>query len=124
MSGARSRNKGAGWERKVAAWLRSKGYCNAHRRERGTAITKDIGDIGGVPFVVECKNETGTLGLKGFYTHGLRYLKQLDGEMQVEENPLGLVVVKRPGKASVDEAIVMMPAKVWMRFVNFKMEEV
>lgn len=119
MANGKSRNKGARHERAVAGWLRENGYPNAHRRERGTRSTKDMGDIGGVPFVVECKDETGTAGLKGFYTNLLRYIDQLEAEMEVESKGLGLVVVKRPGRSDVGDCIVAMPADVWLGFLRW-----
>jgi len=59
VNGAGSRNKGAAFERLVMGAFRSAGWPAAHRT-RTPGAAADMGDIGGLPIVVECKDRRDT----------------------------------------------------------------
>lgn len=107
-SGAMSRRKGAGHERDVIAWLRSRGRPHVERRIAGMA--DDRGDITGWPGVVcECKNAAKiTLGV---------WVAQLEAEIVEADADTGVVIIKRKGTTDPGAYYAVTTLDRWERLM-------
>lgn len=107
--GAMSRRKGAGAERALVAWLRSRGRPHIERRIPGMA--DDRGDLTGWPgVVVESKNCT-RLELAA-------WVDQLDAEIATAGAETGAVIVKRRGTTDVGRHYAVMTVDRWERLMT------
>lgn len=93
-----SHAKGARWESDVVNTLRRTGYPQAHRT-RTPGYEADRGDIGGLPCVIECKNQ------KAWRVHD--WIAQAEEAGERCGQPWA-VVAKRPGTTDPMRAIVMI----------------
>ena len=98
---SRSADKGARFERLVRDYLRVHFGPQIARPRAGAA--KDIGDIGGVPlWTLECKDRADQAA-------AIRIgLNDLAVEQDNAGTPHGCVVVKRKGKSSAGDQLVVM----------------
>ena len=98
MTGAMSRRKGAAFEVAVANWLKGIGVVHAERRG---VHTDDRGDIDGIPgVIIECKNVNSAIQPA--------WLDQAEAARRHVGAELAVVITKRRGHASADDALVVM----------------
>lgn len=104
-----ARRKGTAWESAIVDYLRANGAPHAERRALGGA--KDRGDIAGIPgLVCEAKSHT-----------GLRLADWVDEVEQERVNAgaaIGIVWVKRRGKASPGAGYVVMTGETAVRLLT------
>lgn len=99
-----SRRKGAGHERAIVTWLRSRGRPHIERRIAGMA--DDRGDLTGWPgVVVEAKN-CARIELAA-------WVDQLEDEITEAEADTGAVIVKRRGTTDVGQHYAVMTVARW-----------
>jgi hypothetical protein len=103
VDGRGSRNKGAKWERLVALWLSS--VWPAAHRTRTPGYQSDRGDIGGTPYVIECK-DVGKIDLGGFWRQTLEAAERCHGTP--------VLIIKRKGHPDPDDAYVVMDGRTWL----------
>lgn len=103
MGGAASRNKGAQYERDVAAWLCSQGR-RVERRISGMA--NDSGDFVGIPgCVIDAKNRR-EMNLAA-------WVDQLGLEMLQADAETGVVIAKRRGVIDVGRHYAIQTVAGW-----------
>lgn len=104
----RSKAKGTRFETAFVRWLQDNGFPQAERRAlRGT---QDAGDIAGVAgWTIELKN-----------CEALRpsFVDEAERESGNAGTSLFAAVMKRRGKSDPGEALVVMPARVWIEWVK------
>lgn len=94
-----SKQKGTGFETAVVRYLRDEGFPACERRSLSGNV--DRGDIAGIDgWTIECKNQNG-LSLSG-------WSDETERERLANEDPWGLLVVKRRLKA-ISESYAIMP---------------
>jgi len=94
-----SKRKGTGWESAVVSYLRDNGVPHAERR--ALAGNKDRGDIAGIPGVaVECKSAA--------RVELAAWVDEAEAERVNDRADLGVVWIKRRGKASPGAGFVIM----------------
>lgn len=104
-----SRRKGAGHERNLVAWLRSRGRPHIERRLAGGA--QDRGDITGWPGVVlEAKNAQ-RIELAA-------WVDQLEAEIDAASADTGAVIVKRRGTTDIGQHYAVMTVDRWERLMT------
>ena len=99
--------KGSRFETQVRDWLKVNGYPGAERFPAGARL--DRGDISGVPGVtIECKSHKSmSLGLLG------GFMDETEREAEAGGG-LPLLLIKRPGKGSVEHAYAVVPlGRLW-----------
>ena len=104
----RAKAKGTRFETAFVRWLQDNGFPHAERRAlRGT---RDAGDISGVAgWAIELKN-----------CEALRpsFVDEAEREAGNAGVPLFAAVMKRRGKSDPGEALVVMPARIWLEWVK------
>ena len=106
---AASRRKGAGHERAIVTWLRSRGRPHIERRLSGA--NGDRGDITGWPGVVlEAKN-CARLDLAG-------WVAQLEAEIVEASADTGAVVIKRRGTTDAGQFYALMTLDRWEQLMT------
>lgn len=105
----RSKTKGTAWETAIVRHLETRGYPHAERRALSGA--NDRGDIAGMPcVVVEAKAaRTMTLG---------PWLKELDQEIVNDGADTGALWIKRVGKASAADGVIVMRPADWLALLK------
>jgi hypothetical protein len=97
-----SRRKGTAWESAIVDHLRAEGWPHVERRALGGS--KDRGDIAGIPGVVIEAKAAQRIELAA-------WMDELAAEVVNDTADLGVLWVKRKGRASAgDGYIVMRPA--------------
>lgn len=100
--------RGSSWERQVSDWLNTLGWKTDRQPRHGRA---DIGDIAGMPgTVIQCKN------WKSFNL--AEWVRGMEEQMGNASADMGVVIAKRLGKGSVDDAYAIMPAKLWAQLMK------
>lgn len=99
---SKERQKGTAWETATVNFLREQGFVHAERRALHGAT--DLGDITGVPGVVfECKShKTYKLG---------EWADETAEERDNAKADVGVLIVKRVGKAGADKGYWIMSAE-------------
>jgi len=106
---AMSRRKGAGHERNLVTWLRTRGRPHIERRLAGGP--GDRGDVTGWPgVVVEAKN-CARLELAV-------WVDQLEDEIDAASADTGAVIVKRRGTTDVGQHYAVMTVDRWERLMT------
>lgn len=104
MNGAGNRIKGASFERIIADAFQLAGWPATHRtRTPGTAA--DLGDLGGLPVVVECKN-CRAMDLSG-------WMRQAEAA-GVRANRPAVIIHKRKGVADPSRQWVTMNLRTFL----------
>jgi len=103
MNGKGSRDKGARWERDVQAFMAEQ-WPAAHRT-RTPGYQADRGDIGGTPYVVECKDQA-VVKLPEWWRQTLEAAERSDGTP--------LLIVKRKGFTNVADAFFITDGATFM----------
>ena len=101
---SREKAKGSAWERQVVEFLRARGWPNAERRAAGAV--KDRGDIAGVVGVVIEAKSCARMELAA-------WLREAQVEALNDHARLGVVWVKRRGKASAGDGYVVMDGETF-----------
>lgn len=104
-----AKRKGSAWEAAVVDYLRLCGWPNAERRVIGGS--RDRGDIAGiVGVVIEAKSAA--------RFEPSAWLTELGKEIANDRAELGAVWVKRRGKGSPGQGIVIMDGTTFARLLN------
>jgi hypothetical protein len=104
-----SKRKGTAFETAFVRWLQENGWPRAERR--ALHGTQDLGDIINGP-------EGWTLELKS--TQALRpdFVDEAEREASNAGTPMYAAVMKRRGKSDPGEALVVMPARIWIEWLH------
>lgn len=101
--------KGTAFETAFVRWLRDNGWPRAERRAlHGTA---DLGDIINGP-------EAWTLELKAQQALRPSFVDEAEREAANAGTPLFAAVMKRRGKSDPGEALIVMPARIWLEWLK------
>lgn len=109
------RAKGAKYELDLAAYFAGLGYENARRMIRtGTVRHADEGDLDGLPFTVQAKNQAAEAGDAQLDRWHMQAMEQAG----VRGHLLALLVVKRNGHGDIGKSWVYLDALSMARLVN------
>jgi hypothetical protein len=100
--------KGTRWETAFVRWLQENGYPHAERR--ALHGTQDRGDVAGISgWVLELKDQ-----------QALRpsFVDEAEREAANAGVRMFAAVMKRRGKSDPGEALIVMPARVWLEWLK------
>jgi hypothetical protein len=101
--------KGTAFETAFVRWLQANGFPRAERR--ALHGTQDLGDVVNGP--------TGwTLELKNQQALRPSFVDEAEREATAAGTPMFAAVMKRRGKSDPGEALIVMPARVWIEWLK------